>query len=130
MLGTQGYNLSVMKVLNSQQMQQCDREAINDYGISESVLMENAGVQVVESMDEYFGDGVPELIAVMCGKGNNGGDGFVVARHLYAAGSSVRAAVSSVGKKPGAMALQVIPPPDHSRAIARVSWTTPPFVAP
>ena len=60
-LGTQGYNLSVMKVLNSQQMQQCDREAINDYGISESVLMENAGVQVVESMDEYFGDGVPEL---------------------------------------------------------------------
>ena len=90
-LGTQGYNLSVMKVLNSQQMQQCDREAINDYGISESVLMENAGVQVVESMDEYFGDGVPELIAVMCGKGNNGGDGFVVARHLYAAGSSVRA---------------------------------------
>ena len=90
-LGTQGYNLSAMKVLNSQQMQQCDREAINDYGISESVLMENAGVQVVESIDEHFGDGVPELIAVMCGKGNNGGDGFVVARHLYAAGSSVRA---------------------------------------
>ena len=91
--GTQGYNLSVMKVLNSQQMQQCDRDAINGYGISESVLMENAGVQVVESMDEYFGDGVPELIAVMCGKGNNGGDGFVVARHLYAAGSAVRAYV-------------------------------------
>ena len=90
-LGTQGYNPSAMKVLNSQQMQQCDREATNVYGISESVLMENAGVQVVESMDEYFGDGVPELIAVMCGKGNNGGDGFVVARHLYAAGSSVRA---------------------------------------
>lgn len=85
------YNPSTMKVLNSEQMRRCDRAAIDDYGIAELVLMENAGVQVVESMDEYFGDDGPDLIAVMCGKGNNGGDGFVVARHLYSTGRAVRA---------------------------------------
>ncbi len=90
-LEAQSYNPEVMKVLNSEQMQRCDRAAIDDYGIAELVLMENAGVQVVESMDEYFGDSGPDLIAVMCGKGNNGGDGFVVARHLYSTGRVVRA---------------------------------------
>ena len=93
MLEAQGYNPSVMKVLDSQQMHRCDRDAIDDYGIPALVLMENAGVQVVESMDAYFGDEGPELVAVMCGKGNNGGDGFVVARHLYGAGFTVRAYV-------------------------------------
>ena len=93
MAGVQSYNPLVMKVLNSEQMQRCDRAAIDDYGIDELVLMENAGVQVVESMDEYFGDAAPEVVAVMCGKGNNGGDGFVVARHLHAAGTVVRAYV-------------------------------------
>ena len=42
-------------------------DAIDDYGIPALVLMENAGVQVVESMDAYFGDEGPELVAVMCG---------------------------------------------------------------
>jgi NAD(P)H-hydrate epimerase len=80
-----------MKVLSSEEMQRCDRAAIDDHGIAELVLMENAGVQVVECMEEFFGDTPPELVAIMCGKGNNGGDGFVVARHLHAAGSAVRA---------------------------------------
>jgi len=80
-----------MKVLSREQMQRCDRAAIDDHGIPELVLMENAGVQVVECMEEFFGDTPPALVAVMCGKGNNGGDGFVVARHLHAAGGAVRA---------------------------------------
>jgi len=91
MAQVRSYNPKTMKVLNREQMQRCDRAAIDDYGIAELVLMENAGVQVVESMDEYFGDSGPDLIAVMCGKGNNGGDGFVVARHLFNTGRAVRA---------------------------------------
>ena len=79
-----------MKVLNSEQMKGCDRAAIDDFGIPEIVLMENAGTQVVESMEEFFDAEQPELIAVLCGKGNNGGDGFVVARHLHNLGRVVR----------------------------------------
>jgi len=86
-----------MKVLTAEQMQRCDRAAIDDHGIPEMVLMENAGVQVVEAMEEYFGDTQPELVAVMCGKGNNGGDGFVVARHLHADGRAVRVYLFSAG---------------------------------
>ena len=87
---SRGYNRSIMKVLDTRQIQACDRAAIHDHGIPELVLMENAGVQVVEAMEEFFGEEPPELVAVMCGKGNNGGDGFVVARHLHALGRSVR----------------------------------------
>ena len=79
-----------MKVLNSEQMQACDRAATDDFGIPEIVLMENAGTQVVESMEEFFAAEQPELIAILCGKGNNGGDGFVVARHLHNLGRIVR----------------------------------------
>jgi len=71
-------------------MQGCDRAAIEEHGIPALVLMENAGVQVVECMEEFFAESPPELVAVMCGKGNNGGDGFVIARHLHAAGRVVR----------------------------------------
>ncbi len=79
-----------MKILDTEQIQACDRAAIEDHGIPELVLMENAGVQVVEAMEEFFGEEPPELVAIMCGKGNNGGDGFVVARHLHALGRVVR----------------------------------------
>ena len=79
-----------MKVLDSAQMQACDRAAIDEHGIPELVLMENAGTQVVEAIGEYFADEPPELVAVLCGKGNNGGDGLVVARHLHNLGHRVR----------------------------------------
>ena len=89
-LGREHYNHREMKILNTEQMQRCDRAAIEEHGIPELVLMENAGTQVVESMDEYFGDDAPELVAVLCGKGNNGGDGLVIARHLHNQGRAVR----------------------------------------
>jgi NAD(P)H-hydrate epimerase len=71
-----------MRVLTSQQMRDADRRTTEEIGIPSLVLMENAGRQVVASMEGTFDD-LPNLhVAVICGKGNNGGDGFVVARTL------------------------------------------------
>jgi NAD(P)H-hydrate epimerase len=71
-----------MRVLNSQQMRAADRRTIDEIGVPSASLMENAGREVVAAMEASF----PELgsmrVAVLCGRGNNGGDGFVVARTL------------------------------------------------
>ncbi len=71
-----------MRVLNTQQMRDADRRAIDDIGLPASVLMENAGRQVVAAMESAFESLVSMRVAVLCGRGNNGGDGFVVARTL------------------------------------------------
>jgi hydroxyethylthiazole kinase-like uncharacterized protein yjeF len=72
-----------MKVLTSQQMKEIDRTAIEDLGIIGSILMENAGLQIAMEIMDCFPDVDYEEILIVAGKGNNGGDGFVVARHLY-----------------------------------------------
>jgi len=72
-----------MKVLTSQQMNEIDRTAIEDLGIIGPILMENAGLQIAMEILDCFPDIEYEEIVVVAGKGNNGGDGFVVARHLY-----------------------------------------------
>jgi len=64
-------------------MQACDRAAIEEYRIPGALLMENAGLQVLDALHEINGGAAPLSTAVVCGGGNNGGDGFVVARHLY-----------------------------------------------
>ena len=66
-------------LLSCQQCRQFDRIAIEEYGIPGIVLMENAGVGCVRKIAELSQDR-PALI--LCGGGNNGGDGFVIARHL------------------------------------------------
>src|SRR4051812_11931056 len=71
-----------MRVLNSSQMREADRRTIDDIGIPSLVLMENAGRQVVAAMEAMFPDLSERQIGVLCGLGNNGGDGFVVARTL------------------------------------------------
>jgi NAD(P)H-hydrate epimerase len=71
-----------MRVLNSAQMREADRRTIEDIGISSLVLMENAGRQVVAAMEAMHADLAERRVAVLCGRGNNGGDGFVVARTL------------------------------------------------
>lgn len=63
-----------------------DEIAIEDYGIPGVVLMENAGRGVAETLLNEKPTGP---ISILCGKGNNGGDGFVVARHLEAMGINV-----------------------------------------
>ena len=75
-----------MRVLNTQQMREADRRTIDDVGIPSIVLMENAGRQAVAAMEAAF-DGLPHShVGVLCGRGNNGGDGFVVARTLVQRG--------------------------------------------
>src|SRR6476620_5781433 len=78
-----------MRVLNSSQMREADRRTIEEIGIPSLVLMENAGRQVVAAMEAVHGDLQEHQVAVLCGRGNNGGDGFVVARTLLQRGVDV-----------------------------------------
>jgi len=71
-----------MKVLTAAQMRAVDERTI-ELGIPGLILMENAGHRVVELLAEKFSPLAAQRILVLCGKGNNGGDGFVVARQLY-----------------------------------------------
>jgi len=76
-----------MKVLTSKQMQGIDGKAINELGIIGPILMENAGYQIFAEILKRFPEVEREKILVVAGKGNNGGDGFVVARHLFNRGA-------------------------------------------
>jgi ADP-dependent NAD(P)H-hydrate dehydratase / NAD(P)H-hydrate epimerase len=71
-----------MRILNAAQMREADRRTIEDIGIPSLVLMENAGRQAVAAMEAIHGDLFDRHVAVLCGRGNNGGDGFVIARTL------------------------------------------------
>ncbi len=71
-----------MKVLTAAQMREVDRRTI-EMGIPGIVLMENAGHRVVELLAEKFAPLGEQRIVVLCGKGNNGGDGLVIARQLF-----------------------------------------------
>ncbi len=71
-----------MRVLSAAQMQEADRLTIEDIGIPSMVLMENAGRAVVQHLTQRFRALAFEHTAILCGRGNNGGDGFVVARVL------------------------------------------------
>ena len=75
-----------MRVLNTQQMREADRRTIDDIGIPSVVLMENAGRQAVAAMEAAFEGLSASHVGVLCGPGNNGGDGFVVARTLLQRG--------------------------------------------
>src|SRR5215467_15610383 len=77
-----------MKILTAEQLREIDRLSTTQYGIPSILLMENAGMRVVEAISARF-DNIENLsIAILCGKGNNGGDGFVVARQLVQKGCS------------------------------------------
>ncbi len=72
-----------MKVLTSQQMKEIDKKAIEEIGIIGPILMENAGLQIVKEIKARFPQINKEKVIILVGKGNNGGDGLVVARHLF-----------------------------------------------
>jgi hydroxyethylthiazole kinase-like uncharacterized protein yjeF len=74
--------MSDMSGVTAQQMAEIDRRAQEEYGISQSELMENAGRSVAEVILSDYNSLKNEKIAVICGRGNNGGDGFVAARFL------------------------------------------------
>jgi len=71
-----------MKVLTAAQMREVDRLTI-ERGIPGIILMENAGIAVTDFLRRAFAPLEQQRIVVFCGKGNNGGDGFVVARQLF-----------------------------------------------
>jgi ADP-dependent NAD(P)H-hydrate dehydratase / NAD(P)H-hydrate epimerase len=78
-----------MRVLNAAQMRDADRQTIDEIGIPSMVLMENAGRQVVAALEAAYDELAEKFVAVLCGPGNNGGDGFVVARTLHQRGVDV-----------------------------------------
>ena len=71
-----------MRVLNAAQMREADRRTVDEIGLPSIVLMENAGRQVVAALEAKFEHLADQGVALLCGRGNNGGDGFVIARTL------------------------------------------------
>ena len=75
-----------MKYLSCQQCRDADRIAIEELGVPSLTLMENAGLGCADAILDLDSD---DGIVILCGKGNNGGDGFVIARRLQAKGRAV-----------------------------------------
>lgn len=76
------------RYLTREQVREIDRRAIEAIGIPGLVLMENAGRGCVDVME---GIGIDGPVVILCGRGNNAGDGFVIARHLSLRGHACRA---------------------------------------
>ncbi|MEW6455764.1 MAG: NAD(P)H-hydrate dehydratase [Acidobacteriota bacterium] len=79
-----------MKILNSEQMREIDRKAIEEIGIPGVVLMENAGRNTYHEIVKRIPHIQKKKVSILCGKGNNGGDGFVICRYLLKSGNSPR----------------------------------------
>ena len=75
-----------MRAVSAEVMQQLDRQTIEDYGIPGQELMERAGAHVAGIIQSRFGSAEERSVLILAGKGNNGGDGFVVARLLAESG--------------------------------------------
>ena len=79
-----------MEILNSEQMRRIDARTIRRMRVPAIVLMENAGLRTFDVLLDSYPDLDERLVLVLCGGGNNGGDGLVVARHLACLGSRSR----------------------------------------
>jgi len=77
-----------MKIVTADEMRAIDRATSERFGVPSLTLMENAGAAVAEFVLRNYAD--VERIVVFCGKGNNGGDGFVAARRLHEGGKKVQ----------------------------------------
>ncbi len=82
--------MNILKIYNIEEIRRLDRIAIDDYGIPSMILMENAGGAVASLIQEMFSQ---RTVIIVSGTGNNGGDGFVVARKLYSYGFNVKVIV-------------------------------------
>ena len=82
-----------MKIATAEQIRNIDKRAIKDFGIPGLVLMENAAAAIAAKMERFF-DGLAGVkVGIICGKGNNGGDGLALARRLRIRGVPVRVAL-------------------------------------
>jgi NAD(P)H-hydrate epimerase len=79
-------NAPPMRTITRAQVRELDRRAIEEFGVPGIVLMENAGRGATEKLNEL---GIDGQVVICCGKGNNGGDGLVIARHLHNRGLDV-----------------------------------------
>ncbi|MGB9866378.1 MAG: NAD(P)H-hydrate dehydratase [Bacillota bacterium] len=82
--------------MTAEQMRAMDRYTIEEVGISSLVLMERAGIAVAQCAMDHFP--TFQHVIVLCGRGNNGGDGLVAARHLWEMGKRVQAFVVGEGE--------------------------------
>ena len=82
--------MGLMESLTREQVRRIDRCAIEIVGVASTVLMENAGRNAADAIQQFL-SGLPgsPVVGVVCGGGNNGGDGFVIARHLAMRGMKV-----------------------------------------
>lgn len=80
----------MIKIVTAAQMQELDRRTIAEARIPGTTLMERAGSGVVACLEQALGAPRGKVVTILCGKGNNGGDGFVVARLLHRRGCKVR----------------------------------------
>ena len=94
-----------MRHATREQIREVDRVAIEDYGMPGVILMENAGRGAVDIALEMLGGKEDAHVAIVCGRGNNGGDGFVIARHLHNRGVSVTVFLLAPREKIGGDAL-------------------------
>ena len=85
------------KILTAAQMREIDRRTIEERGIPGLVLMENAGARVYEALASRFSPLYDRRVVILCGKGNNGGDGLVVARQMVVRGDATGLTVVLVG---------------------------------
>ena len=76
-----------MKILTAAEMREVDRQTTARYRVPSLTLMEEAGKSVAAFIQSRFPRFAQRRIVVFCGKGNNGGDGFVVARNLRKMGA-------------------------------------------
>jgi ADP-dependent NAD(P)H-hydrate dehydratase / NAD(P)H-hydrate epimerase len=97
-----------MKILTAAQMQDVDRATTERYGVPSLTLMENAGRSVVKFLHQRFSPLEAQEIVILCGRGNNGGDGMVVARMLR-----------ELGIKPSVLLLA---DPEYLRGDAEVNY--------
>lgn len=79
----------MIKSLTREEVRRMDRYAIDRLGVPGVVLMENAGCNVADAIEQFLDGFAGKSIAIVAGAGNNGGDGFVIARHLANRGGKV-----------------------------------------
>lgn len=77
-----------MKIVTAEEMRAIDRATSERFGVPSLTLMENAGAAVAEHVLSHHG--AVRRVVVFCGKGNNGGDGFVAARRLHQKGKTIQ----------------------------------------
>ena len=82
-----------MRIVTAVQMREADRQAIEDLGVPAVCLMESAGAALAQACAGA------QRVAFLCGKGNNGGDGFVAARHLAVAGKEITVLLAGYEKE-------------------------------